>query len=167
MRNSLVKAIALGGVFAALAMVIMSLGAMIPGMTYICPLLCLVMTLFVYRLCGQRIAWTWYAAVAILAALLSPDKEAAGVFVALGYYPILKPKIERRKLRWLWKGLLFNGAVILLYGLLIGLMGLPVEGDTQTERAVMLGVLLLLGNVTFFAADFLLSLLANRFFREK
>lgn len=164
MRNRTGKSVAIGGVLAALAVVVMSLGTWIPGCTYICPILCLLMTLLVLKTCGGRMAWTWYAAVAILAVLLSPDKEAAGVFLVLGYYPILKPRLDKSRLEWLWKLLLFNGAVIVLYAVLIGLLGLEAEGDTQTARWIFLGVLLLLGNATFVVTDFLLGVLEKRFF---
>ena len=111
--------IALGGVMAALAVVIMSLGGLIPVATYVCPMLCALLLQLVLKLCGSRIAWAWYGAVAILGLLMSPDKEAAAVFVFLGYYPIVKPWLDRRRAKWLWKGLLFNGATLLMYWLLM------------------------------------------------
>ena len=106
---------ALGGVLAALAVVIMCMGTIIPVATYVCPMLCAVVLQMVLKTCGTRIAWAWYGAVAILSALLAPDKEAAAVFLFLGYYPIVKPRLDRAKLRWLWKGLLFNGSVVVMY----------------------------------------------------
>ena len=86
----------MGGVFAALAVVIMNLGGLIPMATYVCPTLCMVILSFVHMACGRRIAWSWYAAVSILSLLMSPDKEAAAVFAFLGYYPILKPVFDRK-----------------------------------------------------------------------
>ena len=81
-RNSAQK-IALGGLMAALAMVIMSLGGLIPFATFVCPMLCCMITKLVLSMCGKRIAWAWYGAVAILSVLMAPDKEAAAVFVFL------------------------------------------------------------------------------------
>ena len=78
---------------------------------------------FVYQSCGNRIGWSWYGAVAILSLLLAPDKEAAAVFLFLGYYPIIKPWIDRRKGKWLWKGLLFNSMTLTMYWLLMHLFG--------------------------------------------
>ena len=114
---------AMGGVFAALAVAIMNLGGLIPVATYVCPVLCMVLLNVVDLYCGKRTAWAWYGAVAILSLLMSPDKEAAAVFLVLGYYPIVKPWLDGKKLRFLWKGLLFNGSVIALYAVLIRLMG--------------------------------------------
>ena len=150
--------IALGGVMAALAVVIMSLGGLIPVATYVCPMLCALLLQMVRNLCGNRIAWAWYGAVAILGLLMSPDKEAAAVFVFLGYYPIVKPWLDKRKLKWLWKGLLFNSATLLMYWLLMHLFGMTaIIEEFQGMGIAMTAVLLALGNVTFFLLDTLLG----------
>ena len=150
---------ALGGMLAALAVVMMSLGTVIPVATYVCPMLCALLLQGVLKTCGSRVAWTWYGAVALLSVLLAPDKEAAGVFVFLGYYPIVKPALDRKKGKWLWKGLLFNGSVCLLYFLLLRLLGLKQLTQEWSDMSVgMLAVLLILGNVTFFLLDRLLGM---------
>lgn len=150
---------ALGGMLAALAVVIMSLGTVIPVATYVCPMLCALLLQGVLKTCGSRVAWAWYGAVALLSVLLAPDKEAAGVFVFLGYYPIVKPALDRKKGKWLWKGLLFNGSVCLLYFLLLRLLGLKQLTQEWSDMSVgMLAVLLILGNVTFFLLDRLLGM---------
>lgn len=150
---------ALGGMLAALAVVMMSLGTVIPVATYVCPMLCALLLQVVLKTCGSRVAWAWYGAVALLSVLLAPDKEAAGVFVFLGYYPIVKPALDRKKGKWLWKGLLFNGSVCLLYFLLLRLLGLKQLTQEWSDMSVgMLAVLLILGNVTFFLLDRLLSM---------
>ena len=150
---------ALGGMLAALAVVMMSLGTVIPVTTYVCPMLCALLLQGVLKTCGSRIAWAWYGAVALLSVLLAPDKEAAGVFVFLGYYPIVKPALDRKKGKWLWKGLLFNGSVCLLYFLLLRLLGLKQLTQEWSDMSVgMLAVLLILGNVTFFLLDRLLGM---------
>ena len=149
---------ALGGILAALALVIMNLGGLIPVATYVCPMLCAVLLQFVRKICGNRIAWAWYGAVAILGLLMSPDKEAAAVFVFLGYYPIVKPWLDRRKAKWLWKGLLFNGATLLMYWLLMHLFGMnQIIEEFRGMGIGMTVILLILGNVTFFLLDMVLS----------
>ena len=97
MRNSSRK-IAFGGMMAALATVIMSLGGLIPVATFVCPMFCMLILAFVTGMCGRRIGWAWYGAVSVLSLLLGPDKEAAAVFVFLGFYPIVKPSLDRMKL---------------------------------------------------------------------
>ena len=151
-------AVALGGVLAALAVVVMSLGTIIPVATYVCPMICMVLEQVVMKICGKRIAWAWYGAVAVLSLLLSPDKEAAAVFAALGYYPIVKPRLEKMKLPWLWKAVLFNAVILALYWLLIHLLGMDALAEEFAEAgSVMTVVMLLLGNVIFFLLDRVLS----------
>lgn len=158
MKRNSAKNIALGGLMAALAIIIMCLGGMIPFATFVCPMLCCLITKLVMTLCGKRIAWAWYGAVAILSVLMAPDKEAAAVFVFLGYYPIVKPWMDRQKLRWLWKGLLFNSAILVMYWLLIHILGLnEIASEYEEAGMIMTIVMLILGNVTFFMLDVVLG----------
>ena len=151
--------IALGGVLAALAVVIMALGGMIPVATFVCPVLCMVLLQVVLNRCENAIAWAWYAAVAILSLLLSPDKEAAAVFAALGYYPIVKPKIEKVPIKWLWKAIYFNAVILSVYWLLMHLFGMAqLSAEFAQMGAVMTVFTLVLGNGCFFLLDRLLSL---------
>ena len=150
--------IALGGVLAALAVVIMSMGTLIPVATYVCPMLSALILQLVLKTCGRRIAWGWYAVVSILSLLMAPDKEAAAVFLALGYYPILKPGLDRRKGKWLWKLLFFNTVILLTYWLLMHLFGFDQLSAEFSPMGILLTVvMLLLGNVTFFLLDKLLE----------
>lgn len=156
--------VALGGVLAALAVVIMSMGTLIPVATYVCPMLCALLLKVVFHNCGKRIAWAWYGAVGILSALLAPDKEAVAVFLFLGYYPIVKPGLDRMHLPWLWKGLLFNSATLVMYRLLTGLLGMKqIEAEFAEMGTVLLVLTLILGNITFFLLDMLLG----RSFRKR
>jgi len=163
MSRTNAKEIALGGVFAALAVVIMCLGGLIPIATFVCPMICMLMLQLICRLCGNRIGWAWYGCVAILSSLLGPDKEAAAVFVFLGYYPIIKPKMDRLPLRWLWKAVYFNGAVLLLYQILIRIFGMEqLAAEYRQLGAALTAVLLAVGNVVFFLLDRVLSRLGRR-----
>lgn len=165
MRHNAAKNMALGGVMAALALVVMCLGGMIPLATYVCPMFCVVLLMVVLKLAGRRVAWAWYGAVSILSILLGPDKEAAAVFVFLGYYPILKPWLDKRKLSFLWKLVLFNAAILAMYSLLIHVFGLAeVAEEFEELGTVMTVVTLVLGNATLFMMDVLLTLLEKRKF---
>ena len=159
MRSNQTKKIALGGMLAAVAVVIMCLGGFIPIATYVCPMLCCIAQFVVLRFCGRRIAWAWYGVVAILSLLLGPDKEAVAVFVFLGYYPILKPRMDKLPVKWLYKGILFNAAVLTMYWLLIHLMGMAQLAEEFSELGMaMTAVMLVLGNVVFFLLDKVLDM---------
>ena len=149
---------ALGGIFAALAVTLMSMGGLIPVATFVCPMFCMILLRLVNQLCGRRTGWAWYGAVAILSVLLGPDKEAAAVFVFLGYYPILKPGLDKMKAPVFWKLLLFNAAIVVMYFLLIRLFGMEQIASEYTELGTALTVILLiLGNVMFFLLDIVLG----------
>lgn len=164
MQKGLAKKIALGGMMAALAVVIMCLGGVIPVATFVCPMLCIFLTWVVYTFCGGRIAWAWYAAVSILCLLLGPDKEAALIYVCLGYYPLIRLFFERIKLGFLLKLLYFNGIILLIYGLIIRLLALAELAEEYAEFGfVSAAVMLVLGNVLFFLLDRILKVFTQRF----
>lgn len=163
--HSASRTVALGGVLAALALCVMWLGGLLGIATYVSPMLCAILLQIVKNTCGNRLGWAWYGAVAILAVLLSADKEAAAVFVFLGYYPIVKPRLDGTRPAWLWKGLLFNGSIGVMYFLLLRIFGMGELGEEFEEFGlVMLLVLLIMGNVTFFLLD---KLLGMKKFRRK
>ena len=158
MKKTPAAQIAFGGVMAALALVIMNMFGMIPVATYACPSLCMVLLCVVLKLCGRRIGWAWYGAVAILSVLMAPDKEAAAIFAVLGYYPIIKPAFERSKTPNLWKYLYFNAVILAVYWLLINLMGLTEIAKEFSEMGVLFTfVMLLMGNMIFQMLDKILT----------
>ncbi len=158
MKRNSAKEIALGGLMAALSIVIMCLGGLIPFATFVCPMFCILLTQLVLRMCGRRIAWAWYGAVALLSVLMAPDKEAAAVFVFLGYYPIVKPWMDRRRFRILYKAVLFNAAILVMYWLLINIFGLSeIAAEYEEAGTVMTVIMLILGNVTFYLMDMILG----------
>ena len=161
MRNTPAARIALGGMLAALAVVIMNLVGMIPVATFVCPMLCMMILTLVLRFCGKQIGWAWYGAVAILSVLLSPDKEAAAIFVFIGYYPLLKPSLDKMRLGGLLKLLLFNAAILVMYWLLINLFGLVQIAQEYRELGLLMTVFMLVtGNLIFLMLDRILARLA-------
>ncbi len=158
MGHDFAKQMALGGVLAALAVVIMCLGSFLLIATFVCPVICCMMLKMVLGFCGRRVAWAWYGAVSVLCLLLCPDKEAAAVFLFFGYYPILKPWFDRRKLSLVLKLLYFNAAVFAMYSLLIYVLGMAQLGAEFAEMGyLMLGITLLMGNVLFWMIDRILG----------
>ena len=156
MKNA--KQIALGGILGALAVTILFLGGLIPVSTYICPMLCMLILQLVLKLCGKRMAWAWYAMVSFLALILGPDKEAAAVLVLFGYYPIIKPKMDKLPLKILWKLVFFNAVTVFMYTVVVAVLGLEaIVVENNLIGYIGLGLMLLLGNGTFLLIDKLLS----------
>lgn len=165
MKHSNAHRMAFGGVMAALAVVIMCLGGLIPVATFVCPMLCMMILQMVLRSCGSRTAWAWYGAVTFLVLLMGPDKEAAAIFAALGYYPIVKPRLDAMKWGLLWKTALFNGVILAMYALLIHLFGMDQLASEFSQLGIAMTVVtLILGNITFFLLD---RVLGKKFVKRK
>ena len=161
MKKTPAARIAFGGVMAALALVIMNLVGLIPVATFVCPMFCMMILQLVLRFCGSRIGWAWYGAVAILCLLLAPDREAAAIFVCLGYYPLIKPKLDRIRAGGILKFLFFNGVILLLYWLLINIFGLnEIAKEFNDLGLLFTAVTLLMGNMIFYMLDKILSRIA-------
>ena len=127
------RRMALCGMMAALAVVIMMLGGMIPLATFCCPALAALTLVPVLVEFGRKWALSAYAAVAALSLMLCPDKEAALLFEFLGYYPALKPSLDRirlKSLRIAAKLGIFNlaaGAMLLTAALVFDMRALAGE----------------------------------------
>ena len=159
MRRKRTAQLALAAVLCSLAVVLMMLGGLIPIATFCSPMLAGFLMIPILYECGAGMALCAYAAVAILSCLLSPDKEAAAIFLFLGWYPILRPKLQRLRqpLRLVVKLLIFNCAVVLVYGLLLFVLGLDsLREEFAALSRVMLIVTLVLGNAVFLLFDFVL-----------
>ena len=166
MINKNAKKIALCGVFASLAIVIMCLGGLIPIATYISPILLMLIGCVIMKLVGVKLAWTWYVVVSILSLLLSADKESACMYLALGYYPYLKQWFERSKLHYILKFIYFNCAIASVYGILLYLIGLQqLIQDFEGIGFLGLSVILLMGNAVFFMLDRILTFTIQRFIK--
>ena len=157
------KTVALGGMLSAVAVVIMCLGSVIPIATFVCPAFAMIAGQLTVRLCGRRIGWCWYGVVAILSLLMSFDKEAAMTFVFLGYYPMIKSWFDRYRFGWIGKYAYFNISVVAMYYLLLQLFGMAELAQEYSELGkVGVGIMLLLGNITFFMLDIILTRFSKR-----
>ena len=108
------KELALCGVMTALSVVLLCLGGVIPLAIYACPMLASCALLVLREMCRAQYAWCCWASVALLTLLLGPDKEAAALYLFLGYYPLLQPKLDairRPALRWMAK-LMWSASVM-------------------------------------------------------
>lgn len=155
------RRMAFGGMMSAVAVVIMSLGSLIPVNTYVCPVLCILLTRPVLERCGSRIAWCYYMATALLSLLLAPDREAALVYLFLGYYPMVRPWFEKLRPVWLRNGgkvLYFTASGAAVYGLLMAVLGVEeVLGEYSVLGMWMLLATVILWDVMLLMVDRLLG----------
>lgn len=159
------RQIALCGVLSALAVTVMLAGGLLGAATYCAPLLAMAALLPVLEECGAGAAWAAWAAVSILGLLLVSDRELALVYAAFGWYPVFRPALNRiplKFLRLLVRLALLNGMTLLLYGGLLGLMGLTADLTSRRLNAL----LLVLANVIFLLLDRILDRLTSLWRRK-
>lgn len=144
--------IALGGVIAALSMVLMVL-AIIPSTEIAMPAIAGILLIPVAIEAGSRWAFCIYGAVSILAVVFGWQKDAAIYYVTFfGHYPVLKKYIESipaRWLQWVVKVAVFNVCMAAAFMLGIFFTGLSLD---SIKIALPLFVLLL--NITFVIYDY-------------
>ena len=87
---------AIGGIVAALSLVMLISVAIIPFLTYALPAAAGALIVLIVIEIDKKWAFGVYAAVAILSMLLVADKEVAVMYTAFfGYYPIVKAVFEK------------------------------------------------------------------------
>ncbi|MEY8385732.1 hypothetical protein AALC17_00365 [Oscillospiraceae bacterium 38-13] len=156
------RSLALCGMLAALATALLCLSGIIPAAVLCGPILAMAVLLPVLEELGPGAAGTAYAAVSLLALLLTPDRETALVYLFFGWYPILRPRIAAlpsRPVRVLARLAVCSAVTLLLYGLVLRFMGLTAD----LMAAAWYGNALLLagGNVLFLLTDATLARLTN------
>ncbi|MBE6962834.1 MAG: hypothetical protein E7445_10345 [Ruminococcaceae bacterium] len=157
---------ALCGLLAAVSVVCLMMGSLIPAALYACPILAMAALLPLREQFGHSAALTTYASVSVLALLLVPDKELALLYGFFGWYVPLQPALDRlqpRPLRAAVKLALANLAMLTLYGLLIFIFQMQsVLEELEGLNALWLIILLLSANCLFILTDILLHRLARK-----
>ena len=146
--------IAFCGIMAAIITVLMA-ASLIPNATYAAPAVAGLFIIPVFIEAGTG----WALACYLVSAALSfyGDKTSWVFYIALfGYYPIVKPYIEKIKnpvLKWLLKFLVFDTAAGLCYAVEVLAFGFTVETWVLITLAV-------LGNAAFVLYDIAVSRMA-------
>ena len=156
------KRIVICGVFSALAVFILYLGALIEVLDLsVSAIASLLIVLIVIEM-GYSYAWLTYAAVSILAMIVLPQKLAAVFFATfMGFYPIVKSYIEKIKTMlvcWVLKLTVANAALFGAY--LIIKYFIPDEMDTE----LMMWTMYVLAIVAFVLYDIAISRLISAYF---
>lgn len=162
--------IALCGVMSALGAAVMLMGGVIPLATFCCPMFATLALIPVLVEVDRRHALGCYAAISALSLVLCTDKEAALLFALLGYYPVLKLRLDRIKNKWTRiaaKLSVFDFAA----GVMIVLMAFVLNMHAAvTEYAEMAGVVLaafiVLANFTMLLYDRMLVVMLIVYVRK-
>ena len=151
---------ALGGIVAALAIVLMLLTYISPFLVYTVPAFAGLLLIVIVEELGIRWAIGTYAAISILSGFLIPDKEAAVFFIFFfGYYPIfrkwLHAHITIKPLRAVIKILLFETSLTAAVAVCAFVFHVDYSDITDGGK-VMLVIILLLLQVILFAYEYLI-----------
>lgn len=144
------RKLALGGMMAALSIVILVLGSSIGIGTYAAPMLAAPLLSPVGRAMGKKYHVLLWIAVSLLSFLLIADVEQNLMYLCLfGLYPIIRPWFEkqRKSLQLPFKLLYFNLVVIAMEALLMLVLVPEISGLWANL------LLLLMGNAVFFCYD--------------
>ena len=134
------------GMATGLSAALMLLGGVIPAAAYAVPMLCGLLLLPILLEFGARAAWATFFAVAALALMLDFDKEAAFFYLFIGYYPIVKWRLDKlrpKALRIAAKIALFTVSMVVMYSLLQLLFPVLAVLKDFEEMGVLLSVLFL------------------------
>lgn len=152
MRTS-TRRMAICSMMAALSVVLMVLGAVLELGMYACPLFAGICFIPIGQKYGRKYHITLFVASSLLCFLMVPNMEENLMFAGLfGWYPIVRPSLQKlpKVIRWAAKLVIFNVVVIAIEWLVMTVL-VP-----ETIGGVLLWVLLILGNITFLAYDFMI-----------
>lgn len=147
------RRMALCAMMAALCVVLMVLGAVLELGMYAAPMLAGLCFIPIGQKYGRKYHLILFVASSLLCFMFVPNIEQNLIFVGfLGWYPIAHPGLQKlpKGLRLIVKLLLFNAIVIAIEWLVITVLVPDVMGGT------LLWIMLILGNLTFVAYDFML-----------
>lgn len=156
------KALAISAVLSAVGVVLMGLGSIVEVMDLSLATLASISVIFAVIEFGGIYPWLMYLVTSVLSMLLLPNKfPAIAFFGFLGYYPIIKEKIEgcRRVVRIIVKLAIFNGAMAVML-FTARLFSVPLA-----TGYLLLGSLLLL-NLTFWLYDYALSVMVTAYIHK-
>lgn len=161
-RNSTKTAV--GGIIAALSVVLMMLTSVIPTLTYALPAISGVLLVVIVVEINKKWATGVYFVVGILSLLLLADKEAAVMYVMFfGYYPIIKAVFEKKfykVISWILKFSVFNISMITAFLIVTYVFNIPFD-EMEEYGTIAAWGLLGIGNVVFVIYDIALTRLVT------
>ncbi len=166
-RKQISFKVALGGVAAALSILLMIAAGLTSTLVYAIPMFTGALLMVLVIELGSGFATAVYVAVSVISLLILGNKEAAVMYVAFfGYYPILKSFLEKHLkpvLCWIVKYIIFNLAMVASYFAVTKIFMISFE-DVESFGKWALPLLLLAGNVVFAMYDVLLTRLVTIYF---
>ncbi len=163
MKRSLSYRIALGGTLASMCLLCQFITGVFPVFYIVMPMLC---GILVSVMAAETNIW-WgflmYLAVGTLSLFVTPNKEAAFIFIMFfGHYPLLRPYICRIKLKplvFIVKLLLFDVCMIAFFLVTVYLFGMDELLEEMGEFGKYGAIILLcVVNIMFVSYDYLMDI---------
>lgn len=112
--------VALGGICAAVCLLLMFCSTFLPALSYTVPMFAgLLMVVMIVEVSSSW-AFATYCAVSLLCLFITPNFEASLLFILfMGYYPILHFGLKKadRVIAWIIKLAVFNAAIVIYYNI--------------------------------------------------
>ncbi len=157
MKNS--QRIAFCSIVTALSVVLLFLGGITFVLAYAMPMLVGLLMIMLSSTFGASSAWITYAAVSGLSFILVNDKECMLMYVMFfGYYPIIKPYVDKIKIkpvRILLKLAVFNAMLAICQLILVYVFSIPFLDEGVGKWFI--AVFAFLMNLLFLVYDRLIS----------
>ena len=160
---------ALCGLLAAVSVVLLMMGSLIPAALYMGPILAMAALLPIREEFGTGSAALTWVAVSLLALLLAADKELALLYAFFGWYVPLQPLLEKlpRPVSAAVKLAAANLTAAALYGLLLFVFQMEsVVEELGSLTPLWAAILLLTANCLFVLTDSLLHRLCRLWHRR-
>ena len=159
---------ALGGMCIAVSVAIMFTASLTPFLTYAIPAAAGLIILFMQTECNWKWALGVYFGTSVLCAVLVPEKEAVGIYIAMfGYYPMLKEIFDKPKkaISIVIKSLYFIVVIVASYYVMMRVFGISTDLLKEAGK-YMIPALVALGLVAFLLYDRALTMYKIAYYRK-
>ena len=148
----------------ALGVVFLGLGSLIESIDLTCAALASILCIYAVIEIGGAYPWMIWAVTSLLSLILLPQKSPAAFYLFIGFYPILKARLEKlpRIVCIILKLVIFH-AIIVLSWLVIRIF-FPADAQFQLGWILLSGYALCL--VVFLLYDYCLTLLVTVYLRR-
>jgi hypothetical protein len=139
----------------ALGVVLLLLGSFVEVMDIAMAALASLLCIFAVIEYGGAAPWLVFSVTGVLSLVLLPNKTPAAMYIVfLGYYPIIKEKLERLKkpISWLLKEVIFNLALVVMF-FIVKFLLMPNVSDPLWLYVA----LVVLAQITFILYDIALT----------
>ncbi len=163
MKRSLSYKIALGGTLASMCLLCQFITGVFPMFYIIMPMICGILVTVMAKETGTWWGFMMYLAVSALSLFVTPNKDAAFVFIMFfGHYPLIRPYLKKLKpfiLSYILRLAVFNICIIAYFFVTVYLFGMDQLLEEMGDIGKYGGFILLgLANMTFVSYDYLMDI---------